>query len=224
LAVGFGATASITVEQQPARKNAQIVMVRMRVMVPADGSFGQHPRGAGVRESSNRCGQTFATARMDIFSKAEKSRRSWTMATIWDLVNLVPAQIITTNNSRMVWLEGPNKHQQEVVGESHYQPQIQRATNGKACPNESPFATGAWLIHETDNEYDEYAVGVWIANGKVGHLPGRISSVWWQILRALSGLHGCPCACPAKIFGGDIVDGYCRLYGVWLVLPVNVDV
>ncbi|MBK9263075.1 MAG: hypothetical protein IPM54_25135 [Polyangiaceae bacterium] len=77
----------------------------------------------------------------------------------------------------MIWLEGPEKHVQEVVGESHYQPQLHRVTGGKACTKDAPILTGAWLIPEFDNPHDDYAVSVWIGDGKVGHLPSYINEL-----------------------------------------------
>lgn len=129
-------------------------------------------------------------------------------------------QIGSLDGRPVVWLEGPEKHVQEIVGESHYQEQLLSATLNKPCPNNWPMTTHAWLVPELDNAHDPTAVSVWIGGGKVGHLPRNVARCWWQIMRILNVLHEAGCACPARIYGGDIVRGERRIYGVWLALPI----
>lgn len=141
---------------------------------------------------------------------------------VFSVINNIPNQLITVGGTPVVWLEGSQKFSQEIVGESEYQRQLHFATSSKPCPNDSPFVTGAWLLPEQDNPYDPTAVSAWIANGIVGYMPHKVAAKWWTLLRALADVNGAACACPAKVFGGDVVQGERRLYGVWLFLPIDI--
>jgi hypothetical protein len=159
-------------------------------------------------------------ARASSYTAAATPRKLLGMSVL-DLAERIPMQLGTLDGRPVVWLEGPEKHVQEIVGESHYQQQLQAATSNKPCPNHWPMVTHAWLVPELDNTHDPTAVAIWIGGGKVGHLPRVVARCWWHILRTLNILHDASCACPAKIVGGDVVRGERRLYGVWLAFPVD---
>jgi hypothetical protein len=110
-----------------------------------------------------------------------------------------------------------------VVGESHYQPAIAAAAQGRNCQEwQDAVETTAILVPEPTNPYDRNAVRITLGGRTVGYLS-REEAVQYQpqLLDLLqAGRLG---SCPAYVCGGGD-----RYYGVFLhlgrpgcLLPVN---
>lgn len=86
----------------------------------------------------------------------------------------------------------------EVVGESNYQSDIQRALEFGGED------TVALLVPEPDNPYDPNAVAVYVCGLKVGYLARSHAACYQQGLMAVQSREGKPVACRAEIVGRDI--------------------
>jgi hypothetical protein len=72
-------------------------------------------------------------------------------------------------NSNVV-LSNDGSYDFDIVGESHYQPQLERIVGGKT-EDGSEFHVDAKLVCEPDNAYDKNAVAVKIKRSVVGYIP-----------------------------------------------------
>jgi hypothetical protein len=82
-----------------------------------------------------------------------------------------------------------------VVGESHYQAALRRLQGSCRPGAEGRPSFPVTLIHEPDNPYDEHAVGVMSAVGRVGYLPREDARRYGPTLQALQreGYAGASC-------------------------------
>ena len=104
--------------------------------------------------------------------------------------------------------------QVSVVGESHYQPALQRITGGRDCQGDfsNAVAVSAVLVPEPINPHDPNAVRVDIDRMTVGYLAREDAADYQPPLRDLQS-RGALGWCPAFVMGGGN-----RLYGVFLRL------
>lgn len=115
----------------------------------------------------------------------------------------------------MTLLSAPEHFGQAVVGESHYQPALRRAANGRAADvSGGDFSRAiqvtARLVPEPDNPYDSSAVAVVVDDELVGHLARDVARVWHPVLAELWDGGRCV-SCEAGISGGGS-----RFYGIFL--------
>jgi len=139
---------------------------------------------------------------------------------------MVPHKILLFEGTYAVWLEGPDRYLEEVVGESFCQAHLERVTMGKIL-REYAIPVGAWLKAEVDNPHDASAVMVWVHGAKVGHLPRARAALWHPVVLSFQRTYRVYAACHAIIRGGWILDqpsdGQERaFYGVKLYLPVRL--
>ncbi len=109
----------------------------------------------------------------------------------------------------LTW-KGPGAFQEEIVGESHYQPALKRLAGG-----EKRQPATARLICESNNPHDANAVRVEIFGQTVGHLPRDEAPAYRRRLAALQ-QSGAIVECDAVI-----VTGWDGLIGVYLDLPID---
>jgi hypothetical protein len=104
----------------------------------------------------------------------------------------------------------------EVVGESHYQKNLERLVGPRRRDERVRSDIYALLVPEDGNPYDANAVAIWIEGLKVGHLSRADARRYRPGLLRLQEQHGQPIALKGVIAGGGIrEDGPGRL-GVFL--------
>jgi len=110
----------------------------------------------------------------------------------------------------LIW-KGEGAFQDEVVGESHYQPALKRIAAG-----EKRKRVMARLVCEPENQYDKDAVRVDVDGKTVGHLPRERAKLHHQRLKRLNQ--------PTAIVECEavIVTGSQGISGVFLDLPFTV--
>lgn len=89
----------------------------------------------------------------------------------------------------------------EIVGESHYQPALNRLAGGKT-EESAQIPVEVFLVAEPDNPYDPDAVKVEINGQKVGHISKQHTQSFHNITRSL-GISRAKCT-------GMIVGGWLR--------------
>lgn len=121
-----------------------------------------------------------------------------------------------------VELRGNGSYALEVVGESHYQENLEKICGVRKEKGEN-LTVDATLILEDDNPYDRQAVRVEISGLPVGYLSREVARIYREQIR----LGGHPRAigiCKAKIKGGwERRNGDKGSYGVKLDIPVEVE-
>jgi hypothetical protein len=75
-----------------------------------------------------------------------------------------------TSNAKLANLRGNGQYSFAVVGESHYQAELEELVGGRTEESAEHYCQ-AELIPEPDNPFDRNAVYVSIAGEKVGYLP-----------------------------------------------------
>lgn len=116
------------------------------------------------------------------------------------------------------WVETDGLFSHDIVGESHYQHNLERICGPRTERGENRIVQ-ARIIWEDDNPYDSQAVAVQINGLMVGHLRRETAHKYRVGTRKL-GLDHTTMRCPAKIKGGWIrANGETGHYGVWLDLP-----
>src|SRR5665648_1017206 len=98
-----------------------------------------------------------------------------------------------TDEMSVILFEG--RDMLEVVGESHYQEEIQSVVRhiGREVV--------AVLVPEPENPYDSSAVSVWVAGVKVGHLSRSEAETYQQPIVRLMEQEGQPIAVAGTIHG-----------------------
>lgn len=90
-----------------------------------------------------------------------------------------------------------------VVGESHYQDAL-RATSTICTPGPEGRPTfTAVLVAEPDNPYDENAIAIHSAEGKLGHLSRDNALAYRQVMETVAQLGFQGAACEAYLTGGQ---------------------
>ena len=107
--------------------------------------------------------------------------------------------------------KGEGAYQDEVVGESHYQPALKKIAGG-----ERRKRVTAHLVLEPDNPHDANAVRVDIGGETVGYLPADRARLHRERLNRLNAA-GSIIECDAVI-----VTGHIGVAGVYLDLPFTV--
>jgi hypothetical protein len=118
----------------------------------------------------------------------------------------------------MITLRGDGDYFTDVVGESHYQPWIERVVGGRTGESAEHY-TDADLVLEDANPHDPKAVRVDVHGGTVGYLSREDARAY---RRWVTATHGRPmgATCPAVIVGGwDRGGGDRGHFGVKLDLP-----
>jgi hypothetical protein len=97
-------------------------------------------------------------------------------------------------------IRGDGSFDFEVVGESHYQANLERIA-GPRKKDGKQLLTTATLLLDDDNPHDKNAVKVYIDSLPVGHLPRDVARTWRARLRKSGGPVG-NYTCAAMIVGG----------------------
>lgn len=117
-------------------------------------------------------------------------------------------------------LDGPGTFSIDIVGESHYQDELEEITGGKTEEGHR-MEVDALLVHDDGNRYDNKAVAVSIEGEIVGHLDKKLARQFRKRM-AEAGIAGYPAACKAYIVGGwDRGGGDEGQFGVKLDLPTT---
>ena len=131
-----------------------------------------------------------------------------------------PERRATSQPKTMARLPGPGTFQLDIVGESHFQDNLEKLCRGR-CEDGHDLEIEAMLIHDDENEHDDQAVAVFIDSKLVGHL-GRKNARNFRAQLAAAGAAGVPAVCEAKIVGGwDRGEDDQGHFGVMLDLPTN---
>src|SRR3954453_17432574 len=99
-------------------------------------------------------------------------------------------------------IEGDGQFGFQVVGESHYQQELERLAGGKSEESCERYCD-AWLVPEPDNPHDPSAVCVQIQGVKVGYLASQLAGKYRDHLAPGKGNGRAKCA-------AVIVCGWCR--------------
>jgi len=100
----------------------------------------------------------------------------------------------------VVPITGPGTFDVDVVGESHYQDNLEEICGGRT-EESVEIETDAYLVPEDDSPADRNAVSVWIDGRQVGHLDRETAPAWrMEITRHGPGI--CTAKCRAVIVGG----------------------
>lgn len=120
------------------------------------------------------------------------------------------------------FLEGPRRFKVAVVGESHYQGNLEAICGSRSYDGENRIVE-ACLVLEDSNPFDDQAVRVDIEGRPVGHLNREMARQYRAKLTE-AGFAGVDAYCNARIRGGwDRGGGDRGSYGVWLDLPVEQE-
>lgn len=95
----------------------------------------------------------------------------------------------------------PGGYTVEVVGESHYQADLEAIAGGK-WEDPCDMEVTAYLIREPDNPYDRNAIAVYIQGHKVGYIGRGDAEDYAPILDELWANYTCRAACGAHLKGG----------------------
>lgn len=101
----------------------------------------------------------------------------------------------------------------EVVGESYRQYELWRVVGRKPTSDRVTHEGVAILVAETDNEYDENAIAVWMSGFKVGYLAREYAALYRPGLEKLAASG--PVALAATVVGGGY-DRSVAILGVFL--------
>ncbi|MCA8988047.1 MAG: hypothetical protein KDA78_10420 [Planctomycetaceae bacterium] len=117
-------------------------------------------------------------------------------------------------------LSGPGTFRYDIVGESHYQDNLNSICGGKTYDGHK-MVVDARVIHEENNPHDKNAVRIDILGKAVGYL-NRDDAKNYRKQIADTGHPGIDATCSAMIVGGwDRDNGDAGHYGVKLDLPIN---
>jgi hypothetical protein len=99
-----------------------------------------------------------------------------------------------------------------IVGESHFQPALQKIAKASRVSIEGRLCD-ALLVPDPKNPVDPNAVGVWIDGMQVGYLSA-MEAVQYRGNLKRAGL-------PLDVYrvGASLAGGGRKLYGVWIDLP-----
>lgn len=128
----------------------------------------------------------------------------------------VPHAVTSVEGQRAVWIASPTCVRHEVVGEVHYPQQMQHVV--ASLRGRTDTVVSGWLMPDTQNGFDPYAVAVWVLGGKIGHLPRELAAPWQPLLVRLSARHGAAVACQATIDPPSVAKQ--GGYGIVLWLPL----
>jgi hypothetical protein len=96
----------------------------------------------------------------------------------------------------------PDEGFMRVVGESHYQEALKRLRGSCRPGTEGRPSFPVTLIPEPDNPYDEHAVAVMSAVGRIGYLPREDARRYGPTLQALQRDGYAGASCRALLNGG----------------------
>jgi len=117
-----------------------------------------------------------------------------------------------------IQLDGSGTFSTQVVGESHYQENLEKISGGHT-EDGVELTTTAELIHADDNPYDKEAIRVQISGMPVGHLSRSDARHFRDRMRS-DGYAGVIAKCAAKIRGGwNRGGGDIGHFGVTLDMP-----
>jgi hypothetical protein len=125
-----------------------------------------------------------------------------------------------TGTSESGTLSGPGTYNVEVVGESHYQQELEKICGGRTEDSAEKHCR-ATLVLEDSNAYDRNAVRIDVDGATVGYLPRDSAKVYRQRLKE-AGHPRLYATCNAVIRGGwDRGHGNAGSFGIWLDLPTD---
>ncbi len=120
---------------------------------------------------------------------------------------------------QIIRVDGPRKFALDIVGESHYQPELNKLAGGKTEEGHK-LEQEALLILEDDNAYDKMAVAVSIGGDIVGYLDKKTARSYRQQIKT-AGFPDAASVVASRIVGGWLRDGDEGHYGVKLDLPLD---
>jgi hypothetical protein len=107
---------------------------------------------------------------------------------------------VSKPKSADIVLSGKGDFSFEIVGESHYQDNLERICGVRTIEGEDKIVQ-ATLVHDDDNQYDNKAIRVDIDGNTVGYLSRGDARAYREMLEK-RGLQGITTICSAKIVGG----------------------
>jgi hypothetical protein len=116
-------------------------------------------------------------------------------------------------------IKGPGNFAIDVVGESHYQDNLETICGGRSGKSQD-LRVRATLVPEKDNPYDKHAVRVDIDGKPIGHLRRDAAREYRREL-ASAGFKNTPATCGANVRGGWKRGKDKGHFGVWLDLPIQ---
>jgi len=120
---------------------------------------------------------------------------------------------------QIVHIDGAGDFDLQIVGESHYQDELEKITGGKTEDGHR-MEVEAMLIHDDDNPYDNKAIKVCIEGSLVGHLSQELAREFRNRMDE-AGYPGMSAVCNALIVGGWYRGGGDEgHFGVRLDLPI----
>ncbi|HEX3148020.1 MAG TPA: hypothetical protein VHR66_08040 [Gemmataceae bacterium] len=113
------------------------------------------------------------------------------------------------------WMDGGGRFNLEIVGESHYQRELERVCGGRTRKSQD-LEIAAVLLLDDGNPHDAQAVRVEIKGLTVGYLSRENARIFRARLRR-ERIHGSEFPCRANVRGGwDRGGGDSGSFGVWL--------
>lgn len=110
---------------------------------------------------------------------------------------------------------GTHQYGLEVVGESHYQPNLRRALNSAQRGSDGEWITQVIIHRERNNPHDENAVQVTSLDGRCLGYLSRERAVGYKRVLKTCGEAGLTVGCRARFAGGE---GDKPSIGIWLDL------
>ncbi|SIQ83569.1 HIRAN domain-containing protein [Micromonospora avicenniae] len=93
----------------------------------------------------------------------------------------------------------------EVAGESHYATHIRELFGKDLKPSGSEIVVTAQLVPDPQNRHDRNAVGVWVGNKQLGHLPRDEAARYVPVLASLTAQGWLP-QVSARVWGTEWSD------------------
>lgn len=117
------------------------------------------------------------------------------------------------DENRYVKIDGDDEYEFEIVGESHYQDELDEICGGK-IPGGHDHLCVAYLVPEPENPFDQNAIAVFVDNLKVGYIPKDFAAMF-----TAKNPHKATVTADAVIVGGWLEeDDHEGSYGVRLDL------
>jgi len=127
------------------------------------------------------------------------------------------------NTPKTIPLNGDKTYSQEVVGESKYQDVFEAICGKKRTEESVRIYVDALIIPEPNNPYDPNAYKVTVKGKTVGYLPRQFAKILHDLYIKYNLPNDLTLSTKAMIKGGWERDGIKGHYGIWLDMPVGID-